>query len=254
MLYHIPMEELSEHFHIPIDGLKQKSYQELEQMELRMKQEKAFEEAKRSAADEEYIRILKKYFTMWDLLTRYWKEEDVIAAASRHLTIRDITSECPVRAGDHAPYQEAEFIETKGAFLPRFTKSGEQLLYGEWVKCDVYRIPNQYQHTRHGNVVLDLLYQTYPELKEFQFNAYGMYAKNEGYEIYPRNKVYTPFIALMEGDIDAIVERNISYGKSYNCGKYTVAKVKERLASPEIQRYFDVIRAMDRKKIQYVYL
>ena len=40
-------------------------------MELRMKQEKAFEEAKRSAADEEYIRILKKYFTMWDLLTRY---------------------------------------------------------------------------------------------------------------------------------------------------------------------------------------
>lgn len=37
MLYYIPMEELSDHFHIPIDGLRQKSYQELEQMELRMK-------------------------------------------------------------------------------------------------------------------------------------------------------------------------------------------------------------------------
>ena len=65
------------------------------------------------------------------------------------------------------------------------------------------------------------------------------------YEIYPHTvNCYTPFEALLAGDITAIIERNKNYCKSYNCGEYTLDKWNERVKSPEMQHYFDVIKSI----------
>lgn len=66
--------------------------------------------------------------------------------------------------------------------------------------------------------------------------------------IYPANKIYTPFAALMDGDIEAIKERNHSYAKSYNHGEYTILATEERLGSEEAKHYFDVIAGLQRYK------
>lgn len=42
----------------------------------------------------------------------------------------------------------------------------------------------------------------------------------------------------------AIIERNENYCKSYNCGEYTLDKWNERVKSPEMQHYFDVIKSI----------
>lgn len=93
----IDFEALSHHFGRDISDLKQESYASLEQMEDRMWKEKAEQEAKRRGNDDEYIRLLKKYFTMWNLLTRYWTEGEVIAASARHMGVQDLTEEHRVK-------------------------------------------------------------------------------------------------------------------------------------------------------------
>lgn len=94
----------------------------------------------------------------------------------------------------------------------------------------------------HDKIILSLLYDKYPQLREFDFSAYSWDDFGSEYEIYPVNNVFTPFRALMEKDVEAIKKRNLDYGRSYNCGEYTVQKVTERLKSDEVQHYFDVIR------------
>ena len=52
----------------------------------------------------------------------------------------------------------------------------------------------------------------------------------------------------MDGDIEAIKERNHSYAKSYNHGEYTILATEERLGSEEAKHYFDVIAGLQRYK------
>ena len=250
----IDFEALSHHFGRDISDLKQESYAFLEQMEDRMWKEKAEQEAKRRGGDDEYIRLLKKYFTMWNLLTRYWTEGEVVAASARHMGVRDLTEEHRVKkTANGSAYRgaDAEYLRTSMESIPRYSKvEHAQLMEGERCMCDVYRVKNSYQHTRHGNVVLDLLYGTFPELREFQFDAYGLnYESEKDYEIYPANHIYTPLEAMLTGDIEAIKKRNNSYAAAYNHGAYTVSAVNERLNSKEAEHYFDVIRNLDRTKL-----
>lgn len=250
----IDFEALSHHFGRDISDLKQESYAFLEQMEDRMWKEKAEQEAKRRGSDDEYIRLLKKYFTMWNLLTRYWTEGEVVAASARHMGVRDLTEEHRVKkTANGSAYRgaDAEYLRTSMESIPRYSKvEHAQLMEGERCMCDVYRVKNSYQHTRHGNVVLDLLYGTFPELREFQFDAYGLdYQSEKDYEIYPANHIYTPLEAMLTGDIEAIKTRNNRYAAAYNHGAYTVSAVNERLNSKEAEHYFDVIRNLDRTKL-----
>lgn len=97
---------------------------------------------------------------------------------------------------------------------------------------------------------MELLYSTYPELKEFGFRANGVsYRTEESYEIYPKNHIYTPFQELLKGDIKSIWKRNFNYASSYNSGEYTVSKVVERLDSKEAKHYFEVISSLDLTKL-----
>lgn len=246
----INFKALSEYFERTVADLKQETYASLEALEAQMRREKAEDEARRNAVDAEYIRLLKKYFTMWHLLTSYWTEAEVIAAASKHMSVRDLVSEVPVRQGRKYWDSNAEYIRTSWESIPRYTRSGEELMERERVMCDVYRVKNQYQRLRHGKIVLELLYSTFPELMEFGFKAYGLeYGPEEEYEIYPKNHIYTPFQALLTGDIEAIKKRNLDYGRSYNSGEFMFSKVKERLDSKEVEHYFKVIQELDRAKL-----
>lgn len=256
----IDFEALSHHFGRDISDLKQESYASLEQMQDRMWKEKAEQKTRQRESDKEYIRLLKKYFTMWNMLTRYWTEGEVIAASARHMGVRDLTEEHPIKqtlgksAAGTSVYlgEDAEYLRTSMESLPRYSKvEHKRLMEGERCMCDVYRVKNSYQHTRHGNVVLDLLYGTFPELREFKFDAYGLnYESEKDYEIYPANHIYTPLEAMLTGDIEAIKKRNNSYAAAYNYDKYTVSAVKERLSSKEAEHYFDVIRNLDRTKLE----
>lgn len=146
---------------------------------------------------------------------------------------------------------DAEYLRTSMEIIPRYSKvEHAQLMEGERCMCDVYRVKNSYQHTRHGNVVLDLLYGTFPELREFKFDAYGLdYQSEKDYEIYPANHIYTPLEAMLTGDVEAIKTRNNRYAAAYNHGAYTVSATEERLSSKEAEHYFDVIRNLDRTKL-----
>ena len=86
---------------------------------------------------------------------------------------------------------------------------------------------------------------------QFGFESYGMdHGPEEKYEIYPKNHIYTPFQALLSGDIETIKKRNLTYGTSRNFGEYTVSKVKERLSGEETGHYFEVIQGLDRTKLR----
>lgn len=245
----IPFDDLSNYSGRSIDDLKAETYLRLEALTEQMKQEKANDRKNRNAKDEEFQRIVKKYFTMWDFLRKWWSEEKIILAVSRQAEVTDLVSELEIRQNAPCPYPKGEYITTRMGYLPRYTKNGEELASRERTRCDVYRIPNQYQASAHGRIILDLLYGRYPELKEFDFEAYGWYGyERDGYEIYPANKIYTPFAALMDGDIEAIKERNRSYARSYNHGEYTILSVAERLGSEEAEHYFDVIAGLHREE------
>lgn len=245
----IPFDDLSAYFGRTVEDLKTETYLRLEALTEQMKQEKAKESQKRNAKDKEFQRIVKKYFTMWDFLRKWWTKEEIILAVSRHARVADLVSEVEVRQHTPCSYPNAEYITTRMGFLPRYTREGEELADREYAECNVYRIPNQSQTIIHGPVVLDLLYGRYPELKEFEFAAFGFCDYEQAsYEIYPKNKIYTPFAALMEGNVEVIRERNRSYARSFNHGDYTILAVAERLGSEEATHYFDVIVALDRKE------
>lgn len=174
----IPFDDLSAYFGRTVEDLKTETYLRLEALTEQMKQEKAKESQKRNAKDKEFQRIVKKYFTMWDFLRKWWTKEELILAISRQAEVKDLVSELEVRQNASCHDPKGEYITTRMGYLPRYTKNGEELARREYTRCDVYRIPNQYQTNVHGRIILDLLYGRYPELKAFDFKAYGWY----GYE------------------------------------------------------------------------
>ena len=245
MLNSIPFEELSDYSKISIANLKEKTYADLERMVDQMRKEKAEDEQKRNFKDQEYARIIRKFFTPYDYLRHWFSDSEIMYACSMHASSEAIVEEQPVLCGNRCCIPTAEYIGVKVVPMPIFLH-GRMLAEQEDKKCDIYRIPNRYQGCCHGKIILELLYRKYPQLKPFQFSAYSWGFSQDLYEIYPANQVYTPFKALMEGDIKAIKERNLSYGKSYNYGDYTFKKVQERLSSEEVQRYFSVIQNLPR--------
>ena len=255
MIYSLPLDELSSFTEQNIETLKCFPFNKLEAMVEQMRRKKTEDESARNVQDQEFARLVKKYFTPYEFLRTWFNEEEILLSCSRHMTERDLVQEQAVRCTNaggiryyERPESEAEFIRESVEFVPTYDKNGRQYLESDRVKCRVYRVKHQYQGTRHGDVILDLLYSRYPELAQFGFNAYEFneYAGSLSYEIYPKNHIYTPFRALMKGDIEAIKKRNMEYAKSYNCGIYTPENMKKILESEEGKRFFDVIRNLER--------
>lgn len=116
--------------------------------------------------------------------------------------------------------------------------NGEDLAVRETVICDVYRVSSRDQGLIQGNVILDLLYHTYPKLERFQFSAHSYDGEAHKYEIFPRNNIFTPLEGLLNRDIHAILERNVKYAIAYDAGAYTIKAVRERLYGEVGQNVF----------------
>lgn len=252
------LKAIAAHFEVAEEELLQKSVSEILSMSDQMKEDKARDASRRNAEDEEYARIVKKFLSMYPFLSKYWTDEEIILACSKHAPVRSLVEERAVpvddwRGGDPKEsdlHGTGEYIRTSAESVPSYTKQGERLMEDKCERCHVFRVKNQYQGLCHGAILLELLYRTYPELEQFGFKAYSYNIAPEKYEIYPKNNIYTPLRALLEGDIDAIVTRNIEYGKAYNHGEYSVESVKKRLASDEARQFFDVIRSLDKSRIR----
>lgn len=247
MLYYVDLEGLSQFYKIEKESLKGKTYNELKKMEEDMKRKKADILASNHERDAEFARIVRKFFIPFQYLLQWFTEEDIIRACAINVTEQDIVSYYSVRSGSEYAFPDAEYVKTGMDYIPRYTKSGERLMYGEHTKCDTYRIRNHYQGVCHGKVILHLLYEKYPRLQEYKFSAYEYtayeYPGKLPYEIYAKN-VYFPFAALMEKDIAAIIKRNQEYAVSYNHGEYTPGKVAARLESEGVRKLFQVISEM----------
>lgn len=240
ILYHL--SELAEFYNTSESELKNKTVYELEDMFTKMKDDKHLQEINKNANDEEFARLVRKYFTPFEFLKKWFSEPEIIAACSKHLSTYDLVQSDYRKEQKHYD-KNAEYIGRKGTYMPKYDRWGRELAEKEYVNAYEYRVKNHYQGTRHGRVILDLLYSRYPALEEFEFNAYEYNGYGDRmYEIYPNNKVYTPFESLMSKDIDTIIKRNKEYAKSYNHGEYSVDAVKNRLASNEIAHYFDIIK------------
>lgn len=244
MLYHLELDALSEFTGISVEDLKQKSYKELEHMIYDMHQKKQMDKNKQNLNDEEFARVIEKYFTPLAFLKQWWSlEEIIIACAMTGISIRDLCQEMYVEVGCKCHLNTSEYLRTSVESVPQYDKQGNELLQRRSMKVDVYRIKNRYQGLCHGKVIQYLLYQKYPELEQFKFAFYEYYGyENHKYEIYPANHIYVPFEDLMSKNIDGIIKRNEEYCKSYNHGAYSPEEWTKRLQSEETQQFFEVIK------------
>lgn len=248
----INFKTLCEYHHLTEDEIQNYTIKEVVKLNDIMISEKKRESFNKNANDAEFKRVVKKFFTIFDFLSQYWTEDEIVAACAKCVDLDQIVEEknIPCEAIVSSPEEYAEshgydFIRTDYAFVRRYTKQGEELLYGEQKKCHIFRCCKSHQGLIHGKIILDLLYGAYPELRQFDFSAYGCYSYNSDYEIYPKTvNCYTPFKALVEQDVDAIIKRNEEYCKFYNNGEYTPEKWAEAVKSVKMQHYFTVIRGM----------
>lgn len=209
---------------------------------------------------DERAAYIKRWYKHFDYLAQFFDETDICKAilpnaftqlddgsiCDLHLTQKiNIPTEMNQAYYENSP--DYEYIGTEYKSVQNTDRFGRAYADYSNKKCAIYRTYHSFQQTIDGTIVLTLLYQKYPELQEFKFNAYAIDYKTESYEIYSKNHVYIPFKALMEGDIDAIKTRNQTYAKSYNNGDYTPNETEKRLNSPETQHLFDVIQNINRK-------
>lgn len=242
-MHYIKLEELSEHFGIDIQTLKQKTYAELENLEKEMNHAKFMDQVARNAADQEYERLVLKYFYPVKLLENWFTKQEIVrACADMGITERDICGETFVEPGKKCHYADAEFLRTSMEQVPQYDRHGRELMERAYKKMDVYRIAYQYQGCSHGKVILELLYDRYPELKEFGFSAYKM--DHISYEIYPKNGIYTNFTALMTGNVDAILHRNRTYCRWYNSGRYSPMECERAFQTEDASKMFDLISSI----------
>lgn len=209
------------------------------------------QECERNKSSEEFARLVEKYFTPFKMLLKYWSKNEIIeACALAGINEYQLCEKKMIRPGHLCHDTDAEYIRTSREHMPEYDHNGRQYLEGKYEICDVYRVRNHYQGIYHGDVIKSLLYGRYPELKKFCFKFYEYYAYSNTpeYEIYPDCKLYVPFEALMEGNIEKVLERNREYCKSYNHGEYTPERLEARLLyDPATKELIEAIKAIGEK-------
>lgn len=247
MRKNIDITTLKKTYHLTEEELKHmtllEAIQLLDQKDSNDKQ-KAIQERKN---DPNYLKDLKTYFRPYQALCSIWPEETVQKVCIEELSLHDITREhkmvIPERQPLHNPpkLHGMEYIKTTYAFV----NDGDDLVHRN---CHIYKCTNPYQGTHHGTVVLRLLYETWPQLKPFEFSAYEM-TNLESYELYTKSHLFVPFLALIKGDTETIQKRNRDYAKSYNNGFFTPENIEKLLENEETKQLFQIIKTLDRKGI-----
>lgn len=246
--HNLDLERLSGYIGISINELQKKSYSELMRMMEKMEYEKIIEHNNRNAQDDEYERLVLKYFTPLPLLRHWFSDREVVlACAMTGVTERDLCGEALVEPGRRACHKDAEYLRTSWEYVRQYDRYGRELAERERKKMDVYRVKHQYQGLRHARVIMYLLTRRYPELSWFHFDAYEVHGTTD-YEIYPKNGIYTSFAALMSGDIDWILHRNREYCARYNNGRYSPKECEKAFRTDNARKMFALIHEIGGKE------
>lgn len=240
--YSLNLDRLAEHTGKPVEELKNESYAALEEMIRAMEHDIFVDTVNKNAKDEEYERLVLKYFRPVGFLRNFFTDKQIVlACAHTGVTVGDICGEQLVSPGKKCFYANAEYLRTSQESVPQYDARGRELMERERKTMDVYRVAAQYQNLHHGKVIMNLLCNRYPALREYGFKAYSM-DYDRDYEIYPENGVYTSLAAMLSGDVDWIIHRNREYCKLYNNGRYSPEKCEEAFKSQDVFEMFDLIR------------
>lgn len=251
--YYLDLDALSNYTGIPVGQLKERKYAELECMIQEMNHTKFVKEYNKNAQDEEYARLVNKFFTPMSYLTHWFDKKEIIqACADTGVTERNLCEERITKPGTGKGYYEqyGEYLRTSIENVPQYDIHGRRLEERKRETMDVYRMINRFQGTVHGDVISHLLHKRYPKLKQFNFEYYQLSSYEADYEIYPSNGVYTSFAALMSGDVDWIIHRNRRYCKSYNNGRYSPKECEKAFLTEDVKNMFYQICQIGRQEIK----
>lgn len=176
----INFDALKSFYHITNETLNNSTINEIIKMNNDMLKTKEKERFKTTAQDTEFKNAVIKYFTPFKMLSKYWTTDEIVTACAKHASLSSIreTTSIPVEnlsnPQQFADNNHYEYIGIDWGNIRQFTKKGEELLHPKRCKCHNFYKSSKYQSTKHGNIILELLYAKYPELKEFQFAAYGV--------------------------------------------------------------------------------
>lgn len=238
----INIQKLSDFYGISQSELEEKSLKDLRRMSDCME----YKIAEHISVDEDYAANIRKWFTPYHSLKQWFTDEEIInACAHCNLTLRQLTDEVPVpyeSTYDPSKYQLAEYLKNEHRHIPNYNHMGQRLYEDKYVLCRIYRMKAKYQGNYHGPVIKLLLIRKFPWLAKYEPACYSWDYDTDKYEIYPNNHIYTPIVALMTGDTEAIKKRNREYAKSYNSGAYTPQAVEDRIIA--CKEYFDKIASI----------
>lgn len=127
----VNLADLQQFWHISSSELKQKSLDEIIQMQEQMSQAKNDDIVLKRIKDEEFTKIVTTYLTIYPMLLQYWSKEQIVEACARYMSISDIVSEhaIPVEyihnnPKEIHPEQISEYLRTSTEYTQRYTKSG----------------------------------------------------------------------------------------------------------------------------------
>lgn len=251
----LDINELSSYYHTPVDTLYEKSLKELMGMNFAMLEEKVKNRQNENAESAEYRRIVKKFLTPYPYLHQYFTEDEIVMACAVNITEDQIATLKPFKTAYvserkeliYPNHPEAEFVSEGTYSFRQFTKQGKELLHRKSEHGFLFRISNNFQTIRHGDIFRYLVYKKYPELKPYDIQFYS-YTKWQPYEVYTADHIMLPFEAMMTGNTDAIFKRNIDYAKSYNHGLFTTEQTMHRMTSENARNLFLIIKNIGEKQ------
>jgi hypothetical protein len=109
----------------------------------------------------------------------------------------------------------------------------------EYVPCDTYMVPAQYQSTKHDGMIAAMMHALYPWLAKYKCSFYSMnFYDNHAEEFYVRTanehgpqgghrSLYVPYDAFKAHDVAAIEKRNADYLRWYTKGEATWNSMRE---------------------------
>lgn len=203
--------------------------------------------------DENYPELIRKFFTPYEMLSGYFTEDEIVQACAEHnIKENDLCKEIKIPLSESSEYYHSHpgqysYKETDFRYISRYDRWGRELAEKKRAKCKIFLAKSDYQGHVHGDIIRSLLLSRFPELSAYNVDCYGMSFEKDNYEVYISKKeaenpgsIYTPFDALMTGDVEAIRERNRSYCEMYHNGAYSLPEWEKRK-----EEYADLFELVD---------
>ena len=183
------------------------------------------QERQKRLNDPKYRELLFRFWRQVPYLQKYFSDDEILDAAACYMSEYAITKEIHVR-GDNENLAIGIFLRHD---VHEFTE-----IRGEWEKkvrnrSSVYLVAADYQNVTGHKAVKKLILDRLPYLAKYDPNIYDLTEQNDWIYVpievtedgeTGKRSLYCPVSALMEKNIDEIVETHRNYWHKYGNGKY----------------------------------